>query len=259
MDFFNTMGGPRILSETLYRRGANTIEKARQFLDPSFYHPSPPSDLPDLEMAASRLDDAIQKNELIGVWGDFDVDGQTSTAVLVDTLRHLGARVCYYIPNRSSESHGINLLGLQSFLKQGVQVLLTCDTGVTDQDPIAYAQSEGVDVLVTDHHALPPKLPTAYAVINPLRLPATHPLAVLCGVGTAYKLSEELLTRRGDPLYSLSHTDLVALGSVADVASLTQDNRFLVQKGLHIFRENCRPGLKAILDQADVDISHLSE
>ena len=124
------------------------------------------------------------------IWGDFDVDGQTATALLYSALRRLGARVSYHVPNRFSEGHGIHLPTLKRRLDGGVDLILTCDTGVTAQAAVDYAAGRGIDSLITDHHALPETLPAAAAVVNPQRLPAGHPLRELPGVGVAYKLIE---------------------------------------------------------------------
>ena len=191
------IGGHPLVARTLVRRGFTNVEAARAFLDPDCYRPAPPTDLPNLTKAAERLERAIRQGEMVCVWGDFDVDGQTATTLLVSTLRDLGATVRYHIPIRETESHGINLPVLKRFVADGVNLLLTCDTGVTAHKAVAYAQSHGVDVVVTDHHDLPSILPEAYAVVDPKMLPDEHPLRELPGVGCAYKLAEALYDRVG--------------------------------------------------------------
>ena len=143
--------GDRLLAEVLMRRGISAPAAARAFIDPNAYSPSPASDLPGLPSAASRLREAISRQQEILVWGDFDVDGQTATALLVAALTRLGAAVRAYIPNRLREGHGITLKSLQHHLGQA-RVLLTCDTGVSEHAAIDYANSLGVTTLVTDHH-----------------------------------------------------------------------------------------------------------
>src|SRR5262249_1211954 len=157
------------------------------------------------------------------VWGDFDVDGQTATALLVSALRAMGVDVAYHIPNRFTEGHGINLPKLKEALDGGVELLLTCDTGITAHDAMEYARSRRVDTVITDHHALPETLPEAYAVVNPMRLPKKHPLRELPGVGTAYQLVEALQAADEHLL------DLVALGIVADVMVQVDDTRYWLQ------------------------------
>ena len=249
------IGGHRLVAQHLARKGILTAAAARRFLSPDHYSPASASDLPDIERAVERLKRAIRDKEQILVWGDFDVDGQTSTALLHSALQQQGARVAYHVPNRFSEGHGIHLPTLKRKLAAGVDLLLTCDTGVGAHDAVEYAASRGVDVLITDHHLLPERLPAAAAVVNPQRLPAGHALRELPGVGVAYKLIEALLeTEDRDDLL-----DLVALGIVADVMRQVDDTRYLLQRGLDQLRENNRPGIRAILEQAEIAAADLNE
>lgn len=250
--------GP-LLAQILTQRGINTLEAAHAFLDPAHYTPTQPTALPDLEHAAALLSAAIRSNSPILVWGDFDADGQTSTALLVDALQHLGARVCFYIPHRLRESHGIRLASLQDQIAlDPPTLLLTCDTGVSELESIDYAKSKGLQVVITDHHDLPPTLPTADAIINPKRLPAHHPLRTLPGVGVAYKLIEHLFTQHGQADHLPAFLDLVALGIVADVAELTGDTRYLLQTGLECLRNTQRLGLRALTDVAALNTLNLT-
>ncbi len=250
---------PEVVYQTLVRRGYDTINKAGQFIDFRKFQPCSPYELPDMDKAISRILYAIDSGQRIGVWGDFDVDGQTSTTILVSALRKIGADHCYHIPIRGPESHGIGLRALEEFIKQGVEVILTCDTGVSAVDAITYAQSGGVDVVVTDHHLLPEKLPPAYALVNPQRMPATHPLAAMPGAGVAYKFAEALLTEKGYSKTAFQMHDLAALGCVADLAQLTGETRYLVQSGLNLLRSTPRPAVLALLQAASVDYMKISE
>lgn len=251
--------GSKLLLETLVRRGFSEPEKARAFLDPDHYSPASPVELPDLVKAAERIELALKQHEKIGVWGDFDVDGQTSTAVLVSGLRHLGGENLYHVPIRKTESHGITLAPLQEFLSQGVQLVVTCDTGITAHEAVNYAKSQGVDIIITDHHSLPAQLPDALAVVDPQLLPEDHPLRSLSGVGVAYKLIEQLCLEKNDPDFPALLLDLVALGLVADLATLTFDTRYLVQRGLQLWRSGPRPALKKILDENKVNYWEVTE
>ena len=181
----SAVGGHPLVSKTLARRGIQDVETARAFLDPDHYQPAPPDELPGMSRAADRLERAIRTQEAICVWGDFDVDGQTSTTLLVSTLRDLGARVSFHIPVRESESHGVNLPVLKRILDDGAGLVLTCDTGIAAHEAVAYARQRAVDVIVSDHHDLPEMLPQAYAILNPKLLPEGHPLGTLPGVGVA--------------------------------------------------------------------------
>ncbi|HQN42596.1 MAG TPA: single-stranded-DNA-specific exonuclease RecJ [Anaerolineaceae bacterium] len=253
------VGGHALISEALVRRGIKSIEAARRFLFAEHYPVTDPLELPDLGNAAERMMQALKNGERIGVWGDFDVDGQTATTLLVAGLRALGGSVIHHIPVRGRETHGIQLAALKEFLAQGVEVILTCDTGVTAHESIDYAQSMSVDVVVTDHHTLAETLPAARAVVNPQRLPEGHSLRTLCGAGVAYQLLMEICQRAGRPEVAADQLDLAALGTVADLAILTGDSRWIVQKGLERLREHPRPAIQAMLELAGAQAEQLNE
>jgi single-stranded-DNA-specific exonuclease len=254
-----TVGGHPLVAETLARRGITDVASARAFLDPDRYTPALATELPNLPKAVERLERAIGQGERICVWGDFDVDGQTSTTTLVSTLRDLGATVRYHIPVRAKESHGVNLPVLERIIADSVDLVLTCDTGVSAHEAIAYARARGVDVIVTDHHDLPPLLPEAYAIVNPKMLPESHPLRELSGVGCAYKLVEALYDRVGRSADAARHLDLVALGLVADVAVQMGDTRYLTQRGLEALRHTERLGLQMMMGLANLNPDWLTE
>lgn len=253
------LGLSPLVSAALARRGIITPERARGFLNPSLYRPASAFDLPGMDTAIRRIGRAIRQKERICVWGDFDVDGQTSTTLLVQTLTALGAVVSYHIPIREKESHGIRLDALKEELARGANLILTCDTGISANSSIDYAQSTGVDVIVTDHHELPEKLPNAHALVNPHFLPAGHPLETLAGVGVAYKLAEALLQEAPSVLNPDDLLDLAALGLVADVATLTGDTRYLVQRGLEVLRRTERLGLQAMYKLAEIAPEQINE
>jgi single-stranded-DNA-specific exonuclease len=209
----SAVGGHSLLAQALAGRGYLDPAQAQAFLDPGRYIPASPFDLPGMQPAVERLEAGIRAGENICVWGDFDVDGQTATTVLFSTLKDLDARVTYHIPVRERESHGVNLPVLREIIAGGVQLILTCDTGISAQDSVEYANTRGVDVIVTDHHELPVQLPDALAVVNPKLLPAGHPAGSLPGVGVAYLLAQVLYERAGRPGGADQHLDLAALGS----------------------------------------------
>ncbi len=253
------VGGHPLVAQTLARRGLVDLAAIRGFLDPQAYHPSSPNELPGMDRAVDRIFKAIRQNETICVWGDFDVDGQTSTTVLVSALNLLGGKVIFHIPNRKDESHGVNLPFLKRIIESGANLIVTCDTGISALEEVAYADQKGVDVIITDHHDLPESLPRAYAVIDPKMLPANHPLISLPGVGVAYKLVEALFQHTGDYETYHSYLDLVALGIVADLALLNGDARHLLQQGLQILHQNQRVGLQVMLDIAELEPDLISE
>ena len=255
---FAELNLPPLIAQTLIRRGIHTPEAARAFLHPDSI---PATSFPGIEPAVERIHEAIRKNEMICVWGDFDVDGQTSTTVLVQTLQALGANVVYYIPIRGKESHGVHIETLKPILDNGTKLIVTCDTGITAYEAIDYANSRGVDVVITDHHDLGPTLPNAKAIVNPKLLGEHHILANLAGVGVAYKLAEALLTtyQLPKPITPHSLLDLVALGLIADVALLKGETRSLVQRGIQVLRNTGRIGLRTMAELSGTTLESLTE
>lgn len=248
-----------IIVNALVNRGITTLKQASSFFDPKQYKQSPFIDFQDIAKAIQRIHIAIQKNELIGIWGDFDVDGQTATTLLVTCLRTIGARVLHHIPLRADEGHGMSPLGLETLLKNGIGLLITCDTGITSHEAVNLANKHKVDVIITDHHSLPDRLPSALAVINPNLLPVNHPLHDLSGVGTAYQLARALYQNTQFENDSKDLLDLVSLGTIADLARLNPENRFLVQLGLEELRQNKRTGLQELFKLAKFNPTHMSE
>lgn len=248
------VGGHPLVATSLAQRGILTPAAARRFLDPAAYTPAPATDLPDIDAAVACIQRVIREKGEILVWGDFDVDGQTATALLVSALRELGAHVRWHIPNRFHEGHGVHLPTLQRQL-QGADLLLTCDTGIAAHESLAWAQTQDVAVVVTDHHTLPTTLPPASAIISPQRLQPGHALRELPGVGAAFMLAQALMDGR-----SSEHLlDLVALGIVADVMRQVDDTRWLLQRGLQALRNAERPGLRALMAAAGVNPAELTE
>ncbi|MFN3308297.1 MAG: DHH family phosphoesterase, partial [Anaerolineales bacterium] len=191
-DLAAAIDGHPLLLQSLVQRGLTDPQTARAFLDSNAYTPTSAAELPGMEQAVARLQRALATGETIAVWGDFDVDGQTSTALLVSALRRLGGQVLYHIPRRESEGHGVNVANLERLARQGARLFLTCDTGVSAHAAAQAAREWGLDYLVTDHHELPAELPLATAIVNPKFLPVAHPLSSLPGVGVAYKVIEAL-------------------------------------------------------------------
>lgn len=257
--FLAACGGDGLLASILWRRGYHSPDQVAGFLSAEQYAPAAPESLPDLVLGSTLLQTALATQQRILIWGDFDVDGQTSTALLVDGLTRLGGVVSYYVPKRATESHGMPLASLQRELpKHHPAVILTCDTGIAEHASIAYAREVGLTVIVTDHHELSETLPPAHAVINPHRLPAAHPLSGLPGVGVAFKLMQHLYTSLNRERELAALLDLVALGIVGDVAAQTGDTRYLLQRGLEQLGRTGRIGLQALLSVAKVPLDHVS-
>lgn len=250
------VGNQPIAAAALIRRGYNDPVRAQAFLDPNAYTPTPAFALPDLDRAVNLLLKVIRAQQPILIWGDFDADGQTATALLFDALHPLvdSTRLRLHIPNRLTDGHGIQVERLKAMIDTELPaLLLTCDTGVAAHEAIEYANQRSVIVIVTDHHDLPGTLPDAAAVVNPQRLPPGHRLAALPGVGVAYKLIERLYELIDGAPDAARLLDLVALGIVADVAALVDDTRYLLQVGLTRLRQAERPGIRALFESARID------
>ncbi|TAH16963.1 MAG: single-stranded-DNA-specific exonuclease RecJ [Oscillatoriales cyanobacterium] len=242
----------------LYYRGIQNPEEIPGFLNPKLYQPASPFEF-GLEMnwAMERIQQAINSAEKVAIWGDFDADGITSTSVLWDGLGEFfvqNDQLTYYIPNRLTESHGLNIPGINNLHKSGVSLIITCDTGSTNIAEIEYATSLNIDTIITDHHTLPDDRPPATAIINPRYFSPNHQLFNLSGVAVAYKLIEALYHTLPDipqrPLTDL--LELVAIGLIADLVQLTGDCRYLAQLGIAQLQKQItnptRPGVAKLLE-----------
>lgn len=236
------------------QRGLDTKELITSFIDGAKMEFHDPYLLHDMEKAIRRLTDAIESGEEIVVYGDYDADGITSTSILVETIEVLGGNVGYYLPNRFSDGYGPNAAAFKKLIENGAQLILTCDNGVSGHEPIAMAKKMGVDVIVSDHHELPDVLPDAYAIIHPKHPAGAYPFPDLSGAGVALKIAAALLGEL--PYESL---DLAAIGTVADLVSLTGENRWIVKQGLQIMKQAHRLGLAALMEAAGLDTANLDE
>ena len=238
-----------VLTQVLVNRGIRDIESIKNFLCPSLDGLHDPFLLPDMDKAVDRLKTAIRKNETIFIHGDYDADGITSTALLVSALRKLGLKTFYHIPNRITEGYGISKTGIDKAKACGADLIITADCGISSEGEILTALSTGIDVIVTDHHEPPDKLPNATAVIDPHRKDSGYPFKYLAGVGVAFKLIQALRQSigQGQNADLKEYLDLVALGTIADSVSLTGENRIFTVFGLQeINNGSCRVGIKAL-------------
>lgn len=237
------------------QRGLDTATKIRSFMHPGEDRIYDPFLMHDMERAVERISAAIEQGEKIVVYGDYDADGVTSTAVLLETFEMIGAEADFYIPNRFTDGYGPNTKAFERLIdEEGAQLIVTCDNGVAGHEAIQLAKEKGVDVIVTDHHELPEQLPDAFAIVHP-RHPAGHyPFGDLSGVGVAFKLATALLGEM--PIELL---DLVAIGTIADLVSLRDENRTLVTQGLALLKQTQRMGLVALYDIAKVNKNDLDE
>lgn len=251
--FVEAAGGSPLVAKLLHQRGIQSVEGVHEFLDLEDYIPTSGLELPDMEKALPRIIKAIDNQENILIFGDFDVDGQTGTSLLLETLRYLQAKVSYYIPDRATEGHGLNATALCRLVSsRQIKLVITTDTGITNFTEVSLLNGLGVDTVITDHHEIPENLPQAVANVNPKLLQnANHPLEYLAGVGVAFKLCELLLREKQAPESVIeSLLDLVAVGTVADMMPLLRENRYLVYRGLQVLNRRQRLGIQEILTQA---------
>ena len=245
-----------VLAQVMVNRGFKDAASIRDFLDPSLSNLHDPFLLPDMKKAVDRLRSAIDRNETVFVHGDYDADGITATALLVSSLRNLGVNTCYHIPNRIVEGYGLSNKGVQKAKNCGAGLIITADCGISSEKQVMNAVSLGMDVIVTDHHEPPEKLPDATAVIDPHRADSQYPFRQLAGVGVAFKLIQALyqeLRGKDDEFRIEDLLDLVALGTVADSVSLVDENRIFATFGLKaINQDQCRIGIKAIKEAAGI-------
>ncbi len=252
---------PNALAQVLINRGLRDAASAHRFLNPQLRELADPFELPDMSKAVDRMLLAIERQERIVIYGDYDVDGVTSTTLLLRVLRHAGAVVGHFLPHRMDEGYGLSDDGIARCLKEhNPQLLIAVDCGTSSAREIASLKKHGVDTIVLDHHEPPGALPACVAVVNPKRIDENHaPWAVLASVGVTFKLAHALQKRAREKgltwerdLDLRDHLDLVAVGTVADLVPLTGENRILVKAGLERLPYTQKAGLRSLMDVADV-------
>ena len=259
-------GGAALIASLLARRGYTTAEACAAFLNPTPRTMADPFLFTDLRQAVERLKVAQQRGEFVAVWGDYDVDGLTSTALLTRAFRGMGVRVRPYIPHRINDGYGLNIAGIDRLIEEGVGLIVAVDCGISNRVEIAHATTRGVDVIVLDHHTIPAEMPDAVAVVNPRRADCGYPFKDLAAVGVAHTLvralTQEGFALRGawdeDEADLLELLELAALGTVADVAPLHGENRAIVAWGLDALRHTTQPGIQALCAVAGLDPARIS-
>ena len=239
----------------LFSRGIKDEDSLTRFLAPSLDDLHDPYLLHDMDKAVNRIRRAIEQGEFILVYGDYDADGMTSASILKETLEQLGAECLVYLPNRFTDGYGPNASVYKYFIEQqGISLIVTVDNGVAGHEAIDLAQSMGVDVIVTDHHSLPEVLPDAHAIVHPEHPEADYPFKHLAGCGVAFKLACALLEE-----VQVELLDLVAIGTIADMVSLTDENRIMLQYGLEVLRNTQRIGFQELFEIAGISSSDVTE
>ena len=248
---------PPLFRQLFFNRGYATEEQARNFLKAHVPFSTSSWQLKGMEKTVLRIGKALDNNEPIIVYGDYDVDGVTATALLVEVIQRLGGNVKPYIPNRFDEGYGLNMEALDSIHNDGFKVVITVDCGIRSLDEVRHAAALGLDVIISDHHHPGSQLPEAYAVINPKQVGDQYPDKDLAGVGVAFKIAEALLEKYPNQQIKIHEfLDLVVLGTVADLAPLVGENRRLVRMGLHQIKHTSRQGIYSLANLAGINIKN---
>ncbi len=232
-----------LLARLLNTRGINEPDQARKFLQSDLAHCHDPFLMDGMEESVKRIREAVEKGEPILIYGDYDADGVSSTSLLIHTLKRLGATFDYYIPNRFTEGYGLNKPALLEAKERGFSLVITVDTGISAVEEAAFARQLNLDLIITDHHEPPDQLPEAFAVINPKKPGCSYPFKYLAGVGVTFKLAHALLGNMPVDLL-----ELVAVGTIADLVPLIDENRVLARFGLEALSRTDFPGLRALID-----------
>ena len=251
---------PEMVARILAGRGFSSAQ-VESFLYPDYLtHSGDPWKLTDMEPAVERILEARRRGERVAVYGDYDIDGITATALMTEVLQGLGFSPVSYIPDRFEEGYGINQAALARLKEEGIDLVVSVDCGITSVAEADWARANGLDLIITDHHSVPDQLPQAVAVINPKRSFDDYPFKDLAGVGVAWKLARALQERSGVPAAGQEKwwLDLVALGTVCDVVALTEENRMLVSFGLKVLRRSRRRGIRALAEVGGVKVEMLT-
>ncbi|MDF2523338.1 MAG: recJ [Clostridiales bacterium] len=239
-----------LLAKVFVNRGINDIPFIQKFLNPSTEFMHDPYLLKDMEPAVIRIIKAINEGEKILVYGDYDVDGITSTSILSDFLTKQKANVDFYIPDRMDDGYGLSIGAIDKIIKLDVSLIITVDCGVTAVDEVKYIKENNIDIIITDHHQCKEKIPECDAIINPCRPDCEYPFKQLAGVGVVFKLIHALCIRMGIDGYQNRYGDLVALGTIADVVPLIDENRVIVKLGISMLEKTQNIGLRALIDNS---------
>ncbi|SUZ88055.1 uncharacterized protein METZ01_LOCUS40909, partial [marine metagenome] len=248
---------PPAIAQVLVKRGIDTPQKLNFIIEPPHKLPYDPLRIPGMDTALRRLYAAVNNGERVGIFGDFDVDGITGTAIISEGLSSFGVPITPYLPHRVDEGHGLSNAAIDTLAEQGVSLIVTVDTGITSFAEVDYAKSRDVDVIITDHHLPHDRLPNAVTVLNPKIPGGDYPFFELCGAGIGFKLVQGLFEFYGQP-WDPGLLELAALGTIADLVPLLDENRYLVREGLRELANTRRPGLRALYGSARVDPAEIT-
>lgn len=248
---------PPLIAQLLYNRGLKEPTQVASFLAVDQNLCNSPLLLPHMHQAVARIYKALLSAEPIAIYGDYDADGITATALLVQGISALGGTVIPYIPHRLTEGYGLKTAALESLRQQGIGLVVTVDCGITSLSEVKQARRTGLDIVITDHHTPLPELPPAVAIVNPKLAGSAYPFTELTGVGVAFKLLQALYRSVGREEQLVEMMDLAALGTVADISPLLGENRYLVKQGLTVMNNNPRLGISALVDQAGLSAGSL--
>jgi len=254
------VGVSPLMAQVLRNRGISEADQARRFLSPVLSDLPSPSTMKDMDKAVARICKALRENEKITIFGDYDVDGVTATSLLLLFLRGAGGRVDFYLPHRMKESYGLNVEAVKKIHARGTNLMITADCGISNVEEVRWAEENGLDVIITDHHEVPDLLPPACAVLNPKQKDCSYPCKWLAGVGVAFNLvialrsalrQESFWEARGVPNLK-EYLDLVALGTISDIVPLLGVNRIFAKYGLEQLNLSARPGIMALKEVAGI-------
>ncbi|MCX6155105.1 MAG: single-stranded-DNA-specific exonuclease RecJ [Candidatus Kapabacteria bacterium] len=238
---------PTSLANVLDARGVRTVEEAEKFFKPEISDLHDPFLMLDMDKAVDRILKAVKDQELIWIHGDYDVDGTSSTSMLLQFLREIGGNIDYYIPDRFEEGYGLSFVSVNNANKKGAKMIITVDVGITSIEPLGYAKELGLDCIICDHHEPGEELPDVYAIVDPIRPGCPYPFKYLSACGVTFKLIDAMSRRIDKPGFAHQYLDFVAIASAADMVPLVDENRTLVHFGMELLNKSPRPGLRGLI------------
>lgn len=248
-DLANQLNITHTLASLLILRGITTFEKARRFFRPNLNELHDPFLMKDMDKGANRLAQAVRKSETVVVYGDYDVDGTTATAIMYSFLKEFGCKVLYYIPHRFKEGYGISEDGIEYAINQKADLIVSVDCGITAIHEAEIIKNNGIDLIICDHHNTDDQIPDAFAVLDPKRPDCNYPFDGLSGAGVGFKLVQATIQKLGLPAdHTYKYLDLLAISIASDIVPIIDENRILMREGLKLLNQNPRPGIQALLN-----------